>query len=206
MCPAPERQGGHTLSVDPLGSPRAPILAEPLESLAAYLELFAHASDDVQYEVVDGQPVVSPSPGGAHQRCVRRLLLALNAASPPDHEVMVAPWDWVLWEMPRLTIRQPDLVVVRSDLAKADRLLEPPLLAVEVISAGSFERDTVTKRAEYAKAGLSDYWIVDPESAEVFVHRRVGDELRLREVVDATSPCTITSPFPVALDLGPVDD
>lgn len=190
--------------MDPLGSPRAPILAEPLESLAAYLELFAHASDDVQYEVVDGQPVVSPSPGGTHQRCVRRTLLALNAATPPDHEVMVAPWDWVLRELPRLTIRQPDLVVVRSELATADRLLEPPLLAVEVISAGSFERDAVTKRAEYARAGLSDYWIVDPESGEVFVHQRIGTELRLQEVVDATDQGLITSPFTVSLSLGAV--
>jgi Uma2 family endonuclease len=74
---------------------------------------------------------------------------------------------------------------------------------VEVISAGSFERDAVTKRAEYAKAGLSDYWIVDPDSAEVFVHQRAGEELRLVDVVDARTAGTITTPFAVSLSLGP---
>ena len=48
----------------------------------------------------------------------------------------MAPWDWVLWELPRLAIRQPDLMVVRSDLVTAPRLTEPPLLAVEILWRG----------------------------------------------------------------------
>ena len=187
--------------MDPSSGTRAPILAEPLASLAAYLERFGDSSDELQYEVVDGQPVVSPAPGGAHQRCVRALLLALVASTPPGHEVMVAPWDWVLWELPHLAVRQPDLVVVRSELAARDRLTEPPLLAVEVISPGSFERDAVTKRSEYARAGLNDYWIADPTTSEVFVYHRVGDELRLHEVLDTSEPQLIAAPFPVLMHL-----
>jgi len=187
--------------VDPSSGTRAPILAEPLASLAAYLERFGDSSDELQYEVVDGQPVVSPAPGGAHQRCVRALLLALAASTPPGHEVMVAPWDWVLWELPHLTVRQPDLVVVRSELAARDRLTEPPLLAIEVISPGSFERDAVTKRSEYAQAGLDDYWIADPATSEVFVYQRVGDELRLHGVVDTSEPQLIPRPFPVLMHI-----
>jgi len=188
--------------VDPLASQRAPILAEPLTSVAAYVDLFAE-TEGRQYEVVDGQPVVSPSPDGAHQVCVRDLLLSLHATCPPGHEVMVAPWDWVLWELPRLTIRQPDLTVVRSELAAAARLTGPPLLAVEVLSSGSFERDAVAKRAEYAKAGLDDYWVVDPQSGEIFVHQRQGDELRLTSVVAASRPVTVESPFTVSVHLHP---
>lgn len=188
--------------MDPSSDTRAPILAEPFASLAAYLERFGDSSDELQYEVVDGQPVVSSAPGGAHQRCVRALLLALVAGTPPGHEVMVAPWDWVLWEFPHLTVRQPDLVVVRSELAARDRITEPPLLAVEVISPGSFERDAVTKRSEYARAGLNDYWIADPATSEVFVYRRVGAELKLHEVVDASEPQTIAAPFPVHPTIG----
>jgi len=191
--------------VDPVASQRAPILADPLTSVEAYVELFTTAADGPQYEVVDGQPVVRPSLDGAHQVCVRMLLLSLHAACPPGHEVMVAPWDWVLWELPRLAIRQPDLMVVRSSLATAPRLTEPPLLAVEILSAGSFERDAVTKRAEYAKAGLDDYWVVDPRSAEVFVHLRRGDELRLASVVDASTPATVESPFAVSVHLAQRD-
>lgn len=84
-------------------------------------------------------------------------------------------------------------------------MTEPPLLAVEILSAGSFERDAVTKRAEYAKAGLDDYWVVDPRSAEVFVHLRHGDDLRLASVVDASTPATVESPFAVSVHLAQRD-
>lgn len=178
-----------------------PLLEQPLTSLDAYLELFRDVGEGPQYEVVDGQPVVSPSPGGAHQRCLRALLLLLHESCPPGHEVMVAPWDWVLRELPRLTVRQPDLVVVRSDLAAAPRLTTAPLLAVEVLSEGSFERDAVTKRSEYAEAGLDDYWVVDPATAEVFVHRRLDGQLRLWRSLPASTPHSLDTPFPVTLHL-----
>jgi Uma2 family endonuclease len=44
-------------------------------------------------------------------------------------------------------------------------------LVVEVVSEGekSRERDLVTKRAEYAKAEISEYWIVDPEEQNITV-------------------------------------
>ena len=44
-------------------------------------------------------------------------------------------------------------------------------LVVEVVSedAESRERDYVTKRAEYARAGIAEYWIVDPETSLITV-------------------------------------
>ncbi|HLQ47291.1 MAG TPA: Uma2 family endonuclease, partial [Planctomycetaceae bacterium] len=44
-------------------------------------------------------------------------------------------------------------------------------LVVEVVSEGSTNRnrDLIDKRAEYAVAGITEYWIVDPERKNVTV-------------------------------------
>ena len=54
-------------------------------------------------------------------------------------------------------------------------------LAVEVVSEGeeSRQRDLKTKRAEYAKAGIAEYWIVDPQEQEIHVLALDGDAYRL---------------------------
>lgn len=49
-------------------------------------------------------------------------------------------------------------------------------LVMEVVSGGPQDRkrDLVIKRAEYAAAGIPEYWIVDPESRRITVLTLVG--------------------------------
>ena len=54
-----------------------------------------------RYEVVEGYPVMSPGAGYRHQLCQSVLLEILRAASPPGHDVLAAPFDWVLWQIAR---------------------------------------------------------------------------------------------------------
>ena len=42
-------------------------------------------------------------------------------------------------------------------------------LVMEVVSDDDRRRDVVTKRLEYAKAGIAEYWIVDPQQATITV-------------------------------------
>ena len=44
-------------------------------------------------------------------------------------------------------------------------------LVIEVVSPDDPQRDLVTKRREYAQAGIPEYWIVDPQSATITVLR-----------------------------------
>lgn len=80
--------------------------------------------------------------------------------------------------------RIPDLCVVSEDTAKAlieqsraiIRLgMEPPLIAVEVVSPSSGDRDNTTKLAEYAEIGISEYWIIDPDKEAAKIYQVTPD-------------------------------
>ncbi len=109
-------------------------------------------------EIIRGELVLSPSASRAHQRAVTRLVELLIPACPPGFEVL-PDIEWrldhfgVVAQAPR-----PDLVVVPITDGP---ILEPPLLAVEVLSRTDgrrLERHPMTriqgKYADYAENGL----------------------------------------------------
>ena len=71
--------------------------------------------------------------------------------------------------------REPDVVFVSTSQLPPDlrqvKLLDRADLVIEVVSDGAENRarDFVEKRAIYAHAGITEYWIVDPNTAEVTV-------------------------------------
>ena len=188
---------GQTLSVQITAPATVPLLAEPLQTVADYLAAFPD-EENRPVDVVAGQPVMSPSPTGLHQMCVSELFGVLRAACPAGPIVMTAPWDWVRWDHP-LQIRQPDIVVVTREQARAARLTSPPLLAVEVLSPTTVERDAVAKREEYARAGLEHYWIVDHETPRIHVLRADTGQLRFIQQVTGDQRLDLTEPFPVSV-------
>ncbi len=48
-------------------------------------------------------------------------------------------------------------------------------MVVEVVSPDDPDRDLVEKRADYAEAGISEYWIADPRDATITVLALRGD-------------------------------
>ncbi len=75
--------------------------------------------------------------------------------------LLLAPFEM---RLPR-SAREPDIVVVTAENAARlteERLVDPADLVLEVVSDDSESRDRVTKIAEYAEAGLREYWIGDP--------------------------------------------
>jgi Uma2 family endonuclease len=69
---------------------------------------------------------------------------------------------------------QPDLVFVSNERRGiiADLTLKgPPDLVIEVLSPGTARRDRGLKHRLYARRGIAQYWIVDPDADAVEVHR-----------------------------------
>lgn len=130
-------------------------------------------------EFSDGCVEVLPMPTKAHQRIVRLLFLVLHqfVAQRRLGEVFFATLPVHLWAG---KFREPDLVFVRPQ--RGDYLGQPEGadLVVEVVSEGeeNRRRDTQTKPADYARAGIPEYWIVDPPQRQVTVLVLDGDSYR----------------------------
>ena len=73
--------------------------------------------------------------------------------------------------------REPDLLALldANDPRRQDRYWLGADLAVEVVSPDDPARDYEEKRADYAAAGIAEYWIVDPERATMTVLSLRGD-------------------------------
>jgi len=69
-------------------------------------------------------------------------------------------------------IREPDIFFIAKEHADriGERICGVPDLIVEVISPGTRRVDRGEKLYEYAKAGVGEYWLVDPEERTIEVY------------------------------------
>lgn len=148
------------------------------------------------YELVEGSLLVSPAPDRFHQRAVLRLARLLDDACPPDLEVLIAPFDFT----PRTGYSlQPDVLVVRKATVERQRTVDPPRLAVEVLSPSSRSIDRVLKRVVYEEHGVPAYWIVDPERPSLLVLERDQERYVERAHVLGFESYGARVPFPVSV-------
>jgi Uma2 family endonuclease len=126
--------------------------------------------DGLQYELLDGLLLVSPSPSNRHQRAGGKLFILLSQACPPDMDVLFA----LDWRPDRLTSLQPDVLVV-GDTDLDTVVGETMILAVEILSPSTRRKDPFLKRSKYQDAGVPSYWIIDPAAP---VDHRAGARRR----------------------------
>jgi len=141
-----------------------------------YDDFLCFPDDGRRHELIDGEHFVTPSPATIHQRLVRKLVVALDSQLSAGRlgEVFAAPFDVV---MSNHDVVEPDLLVVMND--QRDILTEKhvrgaPAIVVEILSPGTRQRDEILKRQLYARAGVREYWMVDPEGQAISVCRQSG--------------------------------
>ena len=123
-------------------------------------------------ELVDGRLEILPMPTLKHQRILIWLLDAFRKAVSDQLRatVLLAPLPTRL--LPG-TIREPDLLYIAPENAPGPDVDYPTHidLALEIVSPGkdARQRDYEDKRRDYARAGISEYWIVDPQDNQVTV-------------------------------------
>lgn len=131
-------------------------------------------------ELANGVLTMSPSPSDKHQHVVVKLVVALDTYVTTHRlgVVRVAPYDVRLFPG---TIRQPDVLFIREEhRARISRTLEgPPDWVAEVISPEDRETDEVVKLAEYARAGIPEYWLLDSEQGTIRVYVLTGETYTL---------------------------
>ena len=158
--------------------PATPAVGEPVWPLAEMLfprqgewtEAAFLKLDLMRVELVDGRLEFIPVGNLLHQKIVFYLVTALmNLLRPGDRgEVTFAPFKV---KTVAGHFREPDIAVM---LAENYHKCAPGHwrgadLAIEIISSDDPERDYVAKREEYARAGIREYWIVDPIQRRVLI-------------------------------------
>ena len=145
------------------------------ECRLTYQDWLACPDDGRLYELLEGELHETPPPSIEHQRLSRDLGYALLTylRAHGRGEVLYAPVGVKLGDD---TVLEPDLVLVLGEhleQIKTQAIEGAPDLVVEILSPGTARRDLGPKRQAYEQAGVTEYWIVDPEahSIEVLVLR-----------------------------------
>jgi Uma2 family endonuclease len=134
--------------------------------------------DGLRHEIIDGAHYMTPSPNQRHQELVARLHLSLGVflEDRPDRgRLFLSPFDVVFSFH---DVVEPDLVFVAPDqfeILTARNIQGTPALVIEVLSPSTGRRDREIKRRLYDRAGVREYWLVDPDLNAVTVQRRTAD-------------------------------
>ncbi|MFC7752039.1 Uma2 family endonuclease [Tsukamurella soli] len=147
-------------------------------------------------ELQEGVRIVSPRPGIAHMDAVYELWMQLREQMPNGFRT-VAEVDVVVDPQTPATVRAPDLVVYKSG-ASAPLPAADVVVVIEILSPGTRRVDRVTKRSEYADAGIRAYWIVDLDGPRLTELTLAGGEYSAKEHV---GEFTTTVPFGLRIDL-----
>ncbi len=152
-----------------------------------------------RYELIDGVICMSPSPIFRHQVLLTELSRQLGDYLLANPNGLVAV---------EVDVRLGDDLVYRPDLVflsheKAARcnpyITEVPDLIMEILSPSSHRMDQETKRGDYEKAGVREYWIVNPDDLTISVLVLRDGQYRANKTGDA-GPCSVVLPG-FALDI-----
>ncbi len=116
-------------------------------------------------EIINGEEIMGPSPFRGHQRIVGKLqdIIRQHIKLKNLGEIYLSPLDVIFEEgVNRL---QPDILFVgkeHSDIEQ-DWIRGVPDMVCEIVSQGTYEKDTEIKRAIYERYRVPEYWIVLPE-------------------------------------------
>lgn len=143
----------------------------------ADLEAMPESEDGRRYEIIDGELIVTPSPIPFHQSLSLEATIRIAGVvrSGDLGRVLTAPVDVTLADG---AVVVPDIVFVRRDrldIIGPKAIEGPPDLIVEILSPSTKRRDQVAKKALYARNGVREYWIIDPEARTLGIFALRGD-------------------------------
>ena len=139
--------------------------AQPAYDIRYTYSDYMEWDDDVRRELIDGVPYLMAGPNRKHQGILGNLYLQFgNFLEGKPCKIYFSGLD-VRLNADTLddTVVQPDLVIV-CDHSKLDDAgcKGVPEMVVEILSPSNARYDKITKFNRYLKAGIIEYWIVDP--------------------------------------------
>lgn len=143
-----------------------------------------------RWELIEGMPyAMSPAPSWFHQEIIGSIHYQLYGfLKDKSCKAFVAPVDVCLYGAGDndQTVVQPDILVVCDNTKlKGNCCNGAPDMVIEVLSPTSVKHDRMIKFQQYQKAGVREYWIVDPETKSVSTHILNNGEYMIRVYFDS---------------------
>ena len=153
------------------------MMALPAEEMRYTFADYLTWDEDDHIELIYGYPYMMSSPSTEHQLVSGELFAQLHTyLADKKCRVIAAPYAVRLFEEASdrpedvNTVVEPDLVVI-CDPSKMDRrgCKGAPDLVIEILSPSSRRHDRIVKLDLYQRAGVREYWVVNPEDRTVQV-------------------------------------
>lgn len=130
------------------------------------VDIYRMLPEGTRCEVIFNELSMSPSPSREHQTLLIKLtaILFQFLNENPVGTLLTAPFDVYFEQLE--SVVQPDLfVVVNADqhIIKKNGVYGVPSLIIEIISTNR-AYDTQKKKALYEKAGVKEYFMIDPDN------------------------------------------
>lgn len=169
-------------------------------------------AEDERAEIIHGEAVMMAPPSRIHQKISGEIFRQIaNYLEGKKCEVYPAPFGVRLFEKDGDspedvdTVVEPDISVV-CDKNKLDKYgcRGAPDLIVEVLSPSTLRHDRYVKLALYQRAGVREYWIVEPETQTVQVYTLENGFLQPRALYGADDIAKVNALDGCFVELGKV--
>jgi Uma2 family endonuclease len=125
---------------------------------------------DQRCELIDGAFYDMANPSSSHQARITELVFQFYShirSQKGTCKVFPSPLD-VQLDCDEYTMVQPDFMVVcDEEKILKDRIFGAPDFIAEILSPSNRRLDTDVKLLKYRKAGVKEYWMIDPERERV---------------------------------------
>ncbi|HHY22993.1 MAG TPA: type II toxin-antitoxin system Phd/YefM family antitoxin [Clostridiaceae bacterium] len=126
-----------------------------------------------RYEYIDGEVYLLASPSYDHQSIIMEISnIMYNWFKGKECKPLTAPFDVTLLKNDNKNVVQPDIIVIcdTENVNEKRRYMGIPSLVLEVLSETTKHKDMLKKLDLYIHSGISEYWIVNPFSKEVYIY------------------------------------
>jgi Uma2 family endonuclease len=153
---------------------------------------FWRLPDDGLWEVTDGRAILAPSSENDHQYIAMKLsaLFYNQLEITRGGHVLATPNVFIPAGPSSFRNRVPDIAVSTHKTRPSFSLGHPPELVIEILSTRRGNVERTEKIEDYARAGIGEYWIVNPfdRVVEVYLLRDGDYQLARRDPDEPLRP------------------
>lgn len=136
-----------------------------------YSDYLIYPTNGKQLQLIEGDFFMTPAPNIVHQDILGNLgfILKVHITQHNLGKVYFAPTDVYLSDY---DVVQPDILFIRKErlhILTKNYVKGAPDIVIEILSGKTKKIDLTAKRTLYAKYGVPEYWLVDPDKKQVEV-------------------------------------